>query len=233
MRRLSGVVVAGIKEIGNEAERVRQFGGILGLNVDGGDYNAQALNDASEALDRYGMSAEDAVATVKLFVKEGVNPAAIEEFGRAALDLADIMGVDLKDAADQVAKAFTGGYSQIKELDDEYKFLTAAQREHIRTLFAEGKASEARTLAFGIFSDKAEEVAEKSRGPWAGAARELSAAWREFVDWVSNTAPIAAAGRAIEGLAKKVRELVAELRGGSREALERQVLYAVPAYPGT
>ncbi|ALJ12542.1 peptidoglycan DD-metalloendopeptidase family protein [Sphingopyxis macrogoltabida] len=217
-----GVIVAGIKEVGNEAERIRQFGGILGLNADGGDYNAQALNDASEALDRYGMSAEDAVATVKLFVKEGVNPAAIEEFGRAALDLADIMGVDLKDAAEQVATAFTGGYTQIKELDDAYNFLTATQREHIRTLFEEGRASEARTQAFEIFSGKVEETADAMRGPWAAAVRELSGAWREFIDWVSNTAPIAAAGRALEGLGKKVRELLKTLREGDRGRLLRE-----------
>lgn len=218
-----GAIVAGIKEVGNEADRVRQLGGILGLNADGGDYGAQALNDASEALDRYGMSAEEALSTVRVFIKEGVNPAAIESFGRSAQNLADIMGIDVKDAAEEVAKAFTGGLSQIEKLDEAYNFLTATQLEQIRTMYEEGRASEARTYAYSIFEDKAEDVANKSRGPWASAIRELGGAWRDFVEWLSDTAPIAAAGRALESLGKQVRALLKEFRGGNRELIERNI----------
>lgn len=203
-----GAIVLGLKEAGDQAERIRGFETSLGLNVDGGDYSAVALNAASEALDRYGMSAKDATDIVKAFVKEGVNPDAIEAFGRTAQNLSEIMGTDLKDAAEEVAKAFTGGYAEIEKLDEAYGFLTATQLESIRTMFEEGKASEARTEAYQLFNAKAEEVANNSRGPWSGAFRELAAAWEEFTVLLSDLAPIRTAAAALEGLGQTIKSIL-------------------------
>jgi hypothetical protein len=107
-----GAVVLALKNAGDEAERTRKFMGLLAASADGGTYGAKALSDASEALDHYGLSAADAVAVVRGFVKDGVDPTRIIEFGKASQDLADVLGIKVVDAAQQVGEAFTGGYAR-------------------------------------------------------------------------------------------------------------------------
>ncbi|AOR76568.1 peptidoglycan DD-metalloendopeptidase family protein [Novosphingobium resinovorum] len=213
-----GAVVIGLKEAGDEAERLRGFLGQLAASADGNSYGAGALNDAAEALDRYGLSAEDAVAAVRKFVREGVDQSRIEQFGEAASNLSDVMGVDLKDAVNEVADAFTGGYEAVKRLDDSYDFLTAAQRDHIRTLFEEGRAAEGRNEALDIFSARQEDAAQKMRGPWASAMRELSAAWQEFKELVGDTQWIRDAGSGLAGLGRDAAAALRQLRGAASEA---------------
>jgi uncharacterized protein (TIGR02594 family) len=217
-----GTIVVGLKEVGDEADRVRGFLGLLATSADGGDYNAGALNNAAEALDKYGLSAADAVKAVRIFVKEGVDQSRLEEFGKTATDLAEVMGVELKQAAEEVAKAFTGGYTEIKKLDDSYNFLTAAQRESIKTMFEEGGAAEARNEALLIFSGQQEDAANKMRGPWASAVRELSGAWQEFKSFLSDLAPIRGASAALEGLGRLARTVIRSLRSTSDAASAAQ-----------
>lgn len=207
-----GALVIGIREFQKEAEAVRGFQRDLGLNVDGGVYDPTKLAASAKALEIYGASAEQATKALQTFIKSGVDPSALESFGRTATDLAEILGVEVADAAKTVAEAFTGNYDSIKKLDDEYNFLTAAQRERIRVLFDEGKSQEALTEAYEIFSAKASETANNSRGPWASAFRELGAAWREFTAWLADTTAIKAAGRALEGLARLVRIAIRSFR---------------------
>lgn len=213
-----GAFAVGISDAADRADRLRGFLGTLAATADGGSYGAEKLNAAAEALDKYGLSAEEAVKAVRIFIKEGVDQGRIEEFGRTATDLAEVMGVDLKDAAEEVAKAFTGGYDAIKKLDDSYNFLTASQRENIRVLFDEGRAAEARNEALRIFSDQQEDAANKMRGPWAAAVRELSAAWQEFKTFLAESEVIKSVSGALEGLAKASRQVIRSLRGLREES---------------
>jgi hypothetical protein len=84
-----------------------------------------------------------------------------------------VLGTDVKDAAQQVSQAFTGGYDAIAKLDDATNFLTASEREHIRTLFDSGHAAEARTEAFDKFQKSQHDAAEEMRGPWTKAIEHL------------------------------------------------------------
>lgn len=210
-----GLLAAAFKEVGDEAERIRGFETLLGMNVDRGDYNTQALNDASEALDHYGISAETATEAVRIFVENGLNPSQIEAFGRTAVNLADIMGGEVTDAAKEVAEAFTSSFDAIDELDKAYNFLTSSQRETIRTMFEEGQAVDAQRMAYEIFAEKVDDTAEKARGPWSSAFRELGNAWEEFINWVSELAPIQAAAEAVGNLGRKAAESIRLIRGAA------------------
>ena len=198
-----GAVVFALKNAGDEADRTRKFMGLLAASADGATYGAKALSDASEALDHYGLSAADAVTVVRGFVKDGVDPTRIIEFGKASQDLADVLGIKVVDAAQQVGEAFTGGYDSVKKLDDATNFLTSAQRDNIRSLFDQGKAAEARNEALRIFSDQQEDAAAKMRGPWAEATRSLDGAWQDFLNTLSDTAPIKKVFAGLEGLAEQ------------------------------
>lgn len=206
-----GAVVFALKNAGDEADRTRKFMGLLAASADGATYGAKALSDASEALDHYGLSAADAVTVVRGFVKDGVDPTRIIEFGKASQDLADVLGIKVVDAAQQVGEAFTGGYDSVKKLDDATNFLTSAQRDNIKSLFDQGKAAEARNEALRIFSDQQEDAATKMRGPWAEATRSLDGAWQDFLNTLSDTAPIKKVFAGLEGLAEQAGYVLRKL----------------------
>jgi murein DD-endopeptidase MepM/ murein hydrolase activator NlpD len=214
---LGGVIFA-LKNAGDEAERTRKFMGLLAVSADGASYGAKALNDASEALDHYGLSAADAVTVVRTFVKEGVDQTRIVEFGKAAQDLADVLGIKVVDAAQQVAEAFTGGYDSVKKLDDATNFLTSTQRDNIKSLFDQGKAAEARNEALRIFSEQQEDAAQKSRGSWAEATRSLGNAWQDFLDVLSDTAPIKEIAKELEGLGRIASQTIRAIAGAQSAA---------------
>lgn len=213
-----GVVVLALKNAGDEAERTRKFMGLLAASADGSTYGAAQLSKASEALDHYGLSAADAVTVVRGFVKDGVDPTRIIEFGKASQDLADVLGIKVVDAAQQVGEAFTGGYESVKKLDDATNFLTSAQRDNIKSLFDQGKAADARNEALRIFSDQQEDAANKMRGSWSEAARSLSGAWQDFLNVLSDTAPIKQAAKDMENLGRIASQAIRAIAGATTAA---------------
>lgn len=216
---LIGAVALGIKRAADEAERLRFYTAQVGFRTDGANYDASALADQEKAFIRAGASAEQAREAVKSFLNASINPTYLVAFTEATKDAAKVMGVDMPEAAQAVVDGFTKGYDAIVALDDKLNFLTASEREHIRTLFEEGKASEARTYAFEIFARKADEVADKSRGEWASATRELGGAWSEFLDLLADTS-------VIQGMA----EALGNLGGAARNALQDMRLSEDVAY---
>ncbi|MCW1381516.1 phage tail length tape measure family protein [Novosphingobium sp. KCTC 2891] len=214
---IGGLVLA-LKEAGDQAERLRTFNAILAANADGAAHSAERLNEATKALTHYGLSAEDALASVRTFNREGIDDSRLTQFGKAAADTAEVMGVDLKQAAKEVADGLTGGYNVVVKLDEAYNFLTATQREQIRALFEEGRAGEARTLALSIYSQKMGDAADKQRGPWASAARELGGAWSELLNWFSDLGPIKGAADAIASIGRNLAALIRQIRGTTTEA---------------
>ncbi len=213
-----GAAVLALKNAGDEAERTRKFVGLLAASADGSTYGAKALNDASEALDHYGLSAADAVTVVRGFVKDGVDPTRIIEFGKASQDLADVLGIKVVDAAQQVGEAFTGGYDAVAKLDDATNFLTSAQRENIRSLFDQGEAADARNEALRIFSAAQEKAAADMRGPWSDAARSLGGAWQDFMDVLSNNAPIKLIAKDLENLGRIASQAIRAIAGATTAA---------------
>lgn len=175
-----GAIAFAAKQAADQAERLRVFAAVLKANADGANYSAQALNDNVKALKAYHLSADEAVAITRTFIKDGLNPAYFERFGMAAKDMSRVLGVDVKEAAQQIGEAFTGGYDSIVKLDEATNFLTAAEREHIRTLFDSGHAADARKEAFDKFAKSQHDAAEVMRGPWAQANDHLSASWEHL-----------------------------------------------------
>lgn len=195
-----GTAIAAIARAAHEAERLRVLEGVLIANADGARYQTAQLSAAAHELDRYGLSAEQALATVRTFVKEGIDPTRLEQFGKAAKDMADVLGIDVSDAAKQVGEAFTGGYEAVKTLDDATNFLTATEREQIKTLYEQGRANEARIKALDIFSSRMGETARNLRGPWSDAVRSLGNAWDSLLTYLSNRTAVVAMTEALAEL---------------------------------
>ena len=46
-----------------------------------------------------------------------------------------MLGKDIPTAADNLATAFSGSYTELAKFDDKLNFLTTTQREYIRSLY--------------------------------------------------------------------------------------------------
>lgn len=208
---LAGVVLI-LKDAYDRAERLRQLGGLLELGEGlGGGNTATGLNEATEALDHYGISAENALKIVRTLMKEGFDETQIVEFGKAAQNMADVLGIDVVDAAKDMADAFNGGYESILKLGKQTDLYTSSQYAQIKALFDAGKAEEARALAAGIAMRKLDEAAQKARGPWTDAARTLGEAWETALAKFSNSGFVQSLGHVFEDMAKGVKALVGDL----------------------
>ena len=207
------VIATGFKEISDRAERLRGFESLLSRIANGAEYSAAALEKNVEALKLYGVAADDASAALKIFVSEGISSERFEQFGRTAKNMADTLGIKVPEAAKQLADAFTGDYAAIVKLDDATNFLTASQREHIRTLFEEGNAQAARAQALQIITGKMDEAAEKARGPWSKSVLALGVAWQGFIDMIAKSPLLKSASEATSDLADSVTKLLNALSG--------------------
>ena len=208
-----GAVAIAIAKAQDQAQTLRTFEGLLAATAGGATAQASAVAAASRELDRYGLSASEAVAVVRVLLKEGVRTDQIVAFGEAARDLSVVLGIDVKDAAKQVADAFTGGAASVEKFDDSLNFLTATQRAHIRQLFEEGRAQEARNEALRIFSDRQDDAADKMRGPWAQAVESLKNAWESFITFLAGNSVIQTLAGGINLLAQSVDALFTALGG--------------------
>lgn len=217
-------VTLGVGRVIGKADELHDFEGTLLASADGARFQAEALQASAHQLDLYGISAADAVAEVRTFLKDGVDPARIVEFGRAAKDLADVLGIDVKDAAKQVGEAFTKGFESVDKLDKATNFLEASEREYIRTLFESGHAAEARNRAFEDFAQKQHDAAEEMRGPWTDALTSLGNAWDSFVTFLANDSIIKRVADALSVLAEGVTTVLDSLGGNrSLDAFDRKI----------
>ena len=180
-------VVAAVYEAVKAGERLREFSADLTLRTDSSGFSAQGLSDQTRALENMGIKAKDAEAAVKELLNDGINPDRLSQFAQAALATSRVLGEDLPTAAQQVAEAFTNGYEAVARLDDKLNFLTASERAHIQQLFMEGNANAARTEALNAYTRQMDAAAQKQRGPWSDALRDLSRLWHEFINSLAQT----------------------------------------------
>jgi uncharacterized protein (TIGR02594 family) len=206
-------IAVGVGEVNRQAEALRAFEGLLRLSADGAQYQATALAGAAQELDHFGMTAEAAVSVVRTLLNEGVNPERIVEFGQAAQNMADVLGIEATDAAKQLAEGLTGGYTEIVRLNEATNALRATELERIRVLFDQGRADEARRLAAERTNTVLEEAARKARGPWAEATLSLNSAWSGFKETLADTGPIRGMTGALDDLGKAALRAINNLNG--------------------
>lgn len=206
-------ILLALHEVSKQDSLVRDFAGSLAATADGGETTATSLAKSAEAIDRFGVSAKDATAVVKTFLKDGVNPDRIVAFGEAAKDMADVAGIKLPEAAKQIGEAFTGSYESIKKFDQATNFLTASQRDQIKAMFDAGQADQARAMAFDIFAQRQDEGARKMRGEWSDAVRSLSNAWDSFLKLLAGFTVIHGAAHALDTLGGAVTSTLNRLSG--------------------
>lgn len=214
------VLAAAMKNIGDRAKSVREFGGALAASADGAKFSAAALAENAHQLDVYGTSLAQAKAALKEFVAAGINPALFDSFGRTTKDFADVTGKEIPTAAKEAAEAFSAGYDAIAKLDEGLNFLSVSERKRIKDLFDSGQAEKGRTEAFQIFARQMDDGARKMRSNWGEAIRNLAGAWDNLLGFIENSAPIRGAISLLGDLAKAAKEVTDLLPGAEARTAE-------------
>lgn len=203
-----GLIVMAVNRLSGDANRLRDFNGMLASMGDGAEYSAVRLTGTVTEMRRLGIATEDAEKAVRRFVTAGVAPEYIDRFAMSARNLARIMGVDLAQASELVATGLTGSFEQVQQLQRATQFLSATEEARIRTLYEEGRASEARSEAARIFNERMEQGASQAKGPWERAWSSLKRAWDSLLNSIANSAPIQFAIGLFERLADTIRGVV-------------------------
>lgn len=225
-----GVFVLGLKEAGDQLERMRNAQGTLSSMADGGDYNAKGLTDAAKAMRAYGVASADATKSVQTFVRAGLSGDRLASFGKTAKDMADVLGIEVPEAARKLADGFDGSFDSIQKLDKELNFLTAEQYKNIQAMFDQGNATGALALAADALRDRFGKAADDMRGPWAEAIRGLRSAWQGFLDTLANSAPVQAALNGLTQLVKGASDAINSLNETSVTSLDRRIQSSLSLY---
>lgn len=204
--------ISSLMKANEEAATLKEFDLLLTRSGNAAAYSAPKLAALAAALDQYDGSLAGARAAVTEFVGDAVAPEYLERFGKAALDLAKVMKMDVAEAAKTVSDAFTGNADAILALDDQLGFLTVEERKHAETLRKQRRDAELRTQAFAAFERQYGETAAKMRGPWSQILNDFGAAWNAFAEMV-NLIDFKEASEKIDGLVKRIQRLTAMLPG--------------------
>lgn len=212
-----GVAFAATSKALDEIERRRSAEGLLASLGETSGYTADQIVKAENALKSFGASSEDAQKAVEQFVREGINPEALDAFIISAQNMADVTGKSLPDAAELMTTAFTGSKDEVLALDDQFHFLSDAERDHIRDMDESTQQSEIRRYAFERFYAKMQDGADKMNGPWKQATDTWRVTWNTLLDAVGAgegtiTSMINYISEAILGVTRLVN-IIKEVKG--------------------
>lgn len=191
------VLAGAIGEANTQLETLRTANTVLASLGETNGYDSKKFQQIVEDFRAIGVSAEDALAATKIFVTEGLNPAAVDDYVIAAKNLADVQGIDVKTATEELTKAFTAGADEVLKLDDKYHFLTDTQRDNLVASKDTKNEYNEVNKAFTQLYNKMQEGANAAKGPMTDATNTLRSAWRTLLNTFADTGIIESVTRFI------------------------------------
>lgn len=186
------VLAGAIGEANTQLDTLRAANVTLASLGDTNGYDAKKFQEIAKSFRDMGVSAEEATKSAKVFVTEGLNPAAVDDYVIAAKNLADVQGIDVLDATTELTKAFTAGATEVLALDDKYHFLTETQRTNLAASKDTKDEYNQVNKAFTQLYSKMQDGANAARGPMTDATNTLRAAWRGLLSTFADTGIITA-----------------------------------------
>lgn len=165
----------------------REINGVIASLGELNGNTADGVRNTVKLLRDVGASLDDAKVAAENLVKRGLNPKALDDYAIASKNLADVQGIDLKTASDEVAKAFTYGAEQVLLLDDKYHFLTDTQRDNLRASKDTKDEYNEVNKAFTQLYNKMQDGANAMRGPFTDATNTLRGSWRGLLEAIGDT----------------------------------------------
>lgn len=191
------VLGGAIGEANTQLRTLRTAQTVLASLGDTNGYDVSKFQAIVEKFRAIGVSAEEATEAARIFVTEGLNPAAVDDYIIAARNLATVQGIDVKTATEELTQAFTRGADEVLKLDDRYHFLTDTQRENLIASKDTGREYDEVNRAFTALYDKMQDGANAARGPMTDATNTLRSAWRTLLNTFADTGIIESVTRFI------------------------------------
>lgn len=186
------VLVGSVKEANTQLDTLREANTVIASLGDTNGYDAKKFQEIAKSFRDLGVSAEEATKSAKVFVTEGLNPAAVDDYVVAAKNLAEVQGIDVLDATTELTKAFTSGATEVLALDDKYHFLTETQRDNLAASKDTKNEYNEVNKAFTTLYGKMQDGANAARGPMTDATNTLRSAWRGLLETFADTGVIEA-----------------------------------------
>lgn len=181
------VLAGSISEANTSIQTLRTANTVIASLGETNGYTAAKFQEIVQSFRDLGVSVEDATASAKTFVKEGLNPKAVDDYIIAAKNLATVQGIDVKTATEELTQAFTGGAEEVLKLDDKYQFLTDTQRDNLVASKDTKNEYNEVNKAFSALYTKMQAGANASKGPFTDAANTLRLAWRALLNTFADT----------------------------------------------
>lgn len=105
----------------------------------------------------------------------------VRDLAGLSQDIAAVLGQDVGEWAEKLAKSFGKGAAGVRELDGQLSFLTASQAASIRALEAQGKQTEALSVAIAALEGRFGGAARKMQSEYAQAMTTMGNAWDDFL----------------------------------------------------
>ncbi|TXH56976.1 MAG: hypothetical protein E6Q97_05145, partial [Desulfurellales bacterium] len=191
------VLGGAIGEANTQLRTLRTAQTVLASLGDANGYDVTKFQQIVEQFRQIGVSAEEATEAARIFVTEGLNPAAVDDYIIAARNLAEVQGIDVKTATEELTQAFTRGADEVLKLDDKYHFLTDTQRENLIASKDTKDEYVEVNKAFSALYERMQEGANAARGPMTDATNTLRAAWRTLLNTFADTGIIESVTRFI------------------------------------
>jgi hypothetical protein len=204
------------------------------------EVSTASLSKYVRALQASGVDHATATAAVTQMGRTAsLSQATIGQVSSLIPDAAVALGSDTAAAARTLTEAFAGTYDGVKKLDDALNFLSASEREQIRTMLEHGDRAGALKLEFDRLHDRIHGMDETMTGPFEQAMRSLGTSWRAFTDSIATDPNIQsiltllsnAAGSALRTAAGAITSAASDLQSGvagdsALEAMQGGVLGA-------
>jgi hypothetical protein len=181
-----GIAAAAIGKYVGEAQKLKEAQDTLAGTINGDAIDPAKFAAAADAMENLGAKAEDARTALVTMIEEGMDPTRIGAYAEAAQQLAERIGIDLKEATELLVNVQRGGIEAVFELTEKTHDLTEADLDHAQALFDAGKAAEARQYILDRVAERNDQIARATRSNWSPAVDNLRQAWSNFTGFLAD-----------------------------------------------
>jgi phenylpyruvate tautomerase PptA (4-oxalocrotonate tautomerase family) len=233
---VAATAASGIKSYAELERKILRTESIIKATGNAAQLSSKQLVDLANRLDLATLNDRDAILDA-INAMQTFRAVSGDVFTRSielSVDLAEVLGTDLRSQVVQLGKALEDPITGLTALRRVGVSFTEQQKEQIKTLVASGEALKAQGIILDTISKQVGGAAEGAAGGLAGKVDTLSFRWREFKESLaSSEAVISSIGGALDGLAKTLEKLATmDLRNLNPIFAMGQKILAAGGYTG-
>jgi hypothetical protein len=229
-------VASGVKSYAELERKILRTESIIKATGNAAQLSSKQLVDLANRLDLATLNDRDAILDA-INAMQTFRAVSGDVFTRSielSVDLAEVLGTDLRSQVVQLGKALEDPITGLTALRRVGVSFTESQKEQIKALVASGNALKAQGIILDTISKQVGGAAEGAAGGLAGKVDTLSYQWREFkIALASSETIIKSIGGALDSLAATLEKLATmDLRNLNPIFAMGQKILAAGGYTG-